>query len=185
MKRCFAWILPLVMSGALTAQAAVVDGVSFPTSFSTGGKTLALNGAGLMRWKWVIKAYVAALYLGAGAAAADVFEDVPKRLEIEYFHPIEAEAFVNVTVERVRLNVSPEDFERLGPRIDQLSRLYLDVSPGDRYALTYIPGSGTELSLNGRALGTVPGADLSRALFSIWLGQAPVDDALKQSLLGR
>jgi len=185
MKRSIAWVLPLVVCGALSARAAVVEGVSFPTSYSQDGSTLALNGAGLMRWKYVIKAYVAALYLGVGATPDEVFADVPKRLEIEYFHAIEAADFQKVTLDRVRLNVSGEEFERLRPRIEQLNRLYHNVSPGDRYALTYVPGLGTELSLDGRTLGRVPGADLAKALFAIWLGPVPVDDTLKQALLGR
>jgi len=43
----------------------------------------------------------------------------------------------------------------------------------------------TELSLNGSLLGTLAGSDLAKALFAIWLGSVPVDDSLKQALLGR
>jgi hypothetical protein len=185
MKRSIAWALPLLLCGALSSRAAVVEGVSFPPSYSEDGRTLALQGAGLMRWKYVIKAYVAALYLGEGATPDEVFADVPKRLEIEYFHGFEAEDFQRVTRDRVRLNVSEAEFERLRPRLEQLNQLYRDIAPGDRYALTYVPERGTELSWNGRALGTVPGADLAKALFAIWLGDVPVDDSLKQALLVR
>jgi hypothetical protein len=58
------------------------------------------------------------------------------------------------------------------------------VEPGDRYALTYIPGMGTELSLNGEAKGTIQGADFAAAIFSIWLGTKPIDKGLKRQLLG-
>jgi len=39
------------------------------------------------------------------------------------------------------------------------------------------------LALNGRALGSVEGADFASALFSIWLGKHPFDASLKQQLL--
>jgi hypothetical protein len=185
MKRWVAWVLLLLLAGALRADAAVVEGVDFPQSFSAEGRLLDLNGVGLMRWKYLIKGYVAALYLGSGATPDETLQDVPKRIEIEYFHGIDAEDFSKVTLDRIRLNVSEEEFMALRARIEQLNRLYRDVSPGDRYALTYLPGSGTELALNGRPLGRVPGADLARALFAIWLGAVPVDASLKQSLLGR
>ena len=183
MKRALAAVLAFGLTGVLPASAAVVEGVSFPPEYSAGGKSLALNGVGLLRWKWVVKAYVAALYLGSGAKPEQIFEDVPKRLEIEYFHGIEAADFGKATLDRIRLNVSAAEFEKLRPRIDALNAFYLDVKPGDRYALTYVPGLGTELALNGRALGSVPGADLAGALFAIWLGKVPIDDSLKRALL--
>jgi hypothetical protein len=61
--------------------------------------------------------------------------------------------------------------------------MYEDIEPGDRYALTYVPGVGTELSRNGRSLGVIEGADFSSALFSIWLGERALDDSLRRQLL--
>ena len=48
-------------------------------------------------------------------------------------------------------------------RIDRMNRHYRDIKPGDRYALTFIPGRGTELSLNGTALVTIEGDDFAAA----------------------
>ena len=175
----------LVLVLGTAAEAKVVEGVRFPAAVELPGTRLELAGAALLRWKLVVRAYVAALYLGAGARPEEALADVPKRLEIEYFHGIGAEDFARVTLDRVRLNVSEAEFERLKPQIDALNRLYRDVAPGDRYALTYEPGVGTTLAKNGIALGTIPGPALARALFAIWLGEVPVDASLKQALLGR
>ena len=62
--------------------------------------------------------------------------------------------------------------------------LYVDIEPGDRYSLSYTPGQGTVLALNGRPLGTIEGADFAAALFSIWLGPNPADAGFKTALLG-
>ncbi|MDA8138151.1 MAG: chalcone isomerase family protein [Desulfobacteraceae bacterium] len=62
--------------------------------------------------------------------------------------------------------------------------LYRDVKPGDRYALTYILGKGTQLSLNGTPLGLIPGAEFASALFAMWLGHNPMNEAFKEQLLG-
>ena len=60
-----------------------------------------------------------------------------------------------------------------------------DVQKGDRYALTYVPGAGTTLALNGRPLGTIEGADFAAALFTIWLGtKDPMDASFRLALLG-
>jgi hypothetical protein len=75
--------------------------------------------------------------------------------------------------------------EALASRLEQLHALYEDVEPGDRYALGYVPGRGTELSRNGAVLGTIEGADFARAYFSIWLGEAPIDDSLREQLMTR
>lgn len=185
MRRAVWFVLWLMLSTAQPAAATVVEGVRFAPSLSAAGETLALNGAGLLVWKWVIKAYVAALYLGDGAPAAEVFADVPKRIELEYFYAIDAEDFGKATWERLGLALTPSSLERLRPQIDALNALYVDVIPGDRYALTYVPGRGTELTLNGRVLGNVPGLDVANAVFGIWIGDVPVDEPLKQALLGR
>jgi hypothetical protein len=62
--------------------------------------------------------------------------------------------------------------------------LYRDVKPGDRCSLTYLPGVGTWLTLNGQILGTVAGAEFAAAYFAIWFGQQPMDASLKRKLLG-
>ena len=70
--------------------------------------------------------------------------------------------------------------ENLRGKIDAL---YQDVEPGDRYALTYVPGAGTELAKNGEPLGVIPGADFASAYFAIWLGDDPIDASLRDQLL--
>ena len=62
--------------------------------------------------------------------------------------------------------------------------MYVDVKPGDRYALTYVPGVGTELAFNGKPRGVIEGADFAAAYFAIWLGPQPLDNSLKEKLLG-
>ena len=55
-----------------------------------GNTRLGLRGLGLLRYRMFIKAYAAALYLGPGVPVGRVLEDVPKRLEIEYFWNLSA-----------------------------------------------------------------------------------------------
>ena len=82
----------LVMASLLTLApdlpAKEIEGVTFSDQVRAGGVALRLNEVGLLRYRYIIKAYVAGLYLGESATAADVLADVPKRLEIEYFYAI-------------------------------------------------------------------------------------------------
>jgi hypothetical protein len=166
-------------------EAKEIEGVRFANEIRDGAATLRLSDVGLLRYRYVIKAYVAALYLGEGVQPTDVLSDAPKRLEIEYFYAIKAPGFANATSEGIAANVSPEGLAKLRSRIDRMNTLYRDVKPGDRYALTYLPGVGTTLALNGVTLGTVEGADFAAALFAIWLGPKAIDESLKTQLLGR
>ena len=116
--------------------------------------------------------------------SSDVLEDVPKHLVLEYFHPIEGRKFGPATIKSLEKNIDTETLSRLMPRVEYHNSLYVDVKPGDRYSLTYLPGEGTTLKLNGVEQGTIEGADFAAAIFSIWLGPQPLDRSFKRSLLG-
>jgi hypothetical protein len=179
----YALALAVAALGASSAGAAEIEGVSFAERLERDDAVLELQGVGLLRYRLVFKGYVAGLYLGVGVKPEAVLDDAPRRLEIEYFWAIPAEKFAWSTTEGVARNVDPETFESLRARIEQFNEFYDDVEPGDRYALTYVPGVGTELALNGEPRGLVPGSDFSSALFAIWFGDAPLDASLKRKLL--
>jgi hypothetical protein len=167
-------------SGLYGAQ---VNGADFEKAVYVSEKRLTLRGAGLLRYLVVIKAYAGAFYLEAGLPPGRALENVTRQLVLHYFHAIPAEDFATATTTMIEKNVTPDQFARLAPLVDRMNALYRDVAPGDRYTATYIPESGTELALNGQALGTVPGADFSRAFFSIWIGENPIDKGFRNDLL--
>ena len=78
-----------------------------------------------------------------------------------------------------------DTFASLEEPINRFNTFYRDVRPGDRYALTYLPGLGIELALNGERLGIIEGEELASAIFAIWFGDNPADESLKLELLGR
>ena len=166
-----------------------VSGVAFDTAQQVDGRPLELSGYGLHRYRAFIKLYAMALYVEPGLGddaltADDVLEsDVPKRLELETFWAIPARIFRRLTRERIERAVPAEEFEALAPSIEALNALYEDVQPGDRYAITYVPGRGTELAKNGVPRGVVEGERFARAMFGIWLGDDPFDRRLRRKLL--
>jgi hypothetical protein len=189
MKRHLAsWVIvgTLCLSAQMVQASAAteLEGVRFPDQYRSGDVTMALRCVGLLRYKLFIKAYVAALYLGDGTTAGDVLADVPKRLELSYFWSIGAADFGRAGDQILARNVDAETLAALRPRLDRINALYRDVSPGDRYSLTYIPGFGTELALNGNRIGVIEGPDFGAAYFRIWLGDDPIDARLRDQLLG-
>lgn len=176
------------LASPYSSAAYEVSGVSFDPSQQVEGRAFELSGLGLHRYRVFIKLYAMALYLDPRAQPVEVtpdrvLEDVPKRLELETFWPISADIFRRLTRERIERAVTAELFERLEPSIEALNALYEDVQPGDRYAITYVPGRGTELAMNGVPKGVVEGETFARAVFGIWLGEQPMDRRLRGKLV--
>jgi len=165
------------------AQALTIENATFAKSITLGEKQLTLRGGALLRWLKLVKVYVAALYLPERTKPSETLSDIPKRLEISYLVAIKGADFGPAAEPILARNVSKAELNKLRHRIDRISAAYRDIKPGDRYALTYRPGTGTELSYNGAPLVTIEGADFAAAYFSIWLGRKPLDDNLKKALL--
>ncbi len=168
-------------SGASTVE---VAGFEFDGVHATPRGELSVRGQALLRYMVFIKAYAGVLYMPSDIGSDQVLGPVPRRLELAYFHAIAAEDFAKATAKKMAENVSPAEMIDLASRLEAFNALYRDVQPGDRYALTYLPGQGTELSLNGQPLGVIPGEDFGAAIFAIWLGPQPIDRGFKKDLLG-
>ena len=178
-------LLALLLALPQVTHSASLQGVEFDPRVVASGARLELRNLALLRYRWFFKVYVAALYLENDAAPEAILDaDVPRRLEIQYLYPFSREDFARSTREGIAKNAGPNVARDLAPQIKRFNALYRLVSPGDRYALTYVPRVGTELALNGQALGVISGAEFASALFAIWFGPAPLDEALKRDLLG-
>jgi len=81
-------------------------------------------------------------------------------------------------------NLTPDQLKVLIPSIKQFNELFISVHEGEEIILDYTPDTGTTVIIAGNTRGTTRGADFNRALLSIWLGDDPVGDVLRDSLLG-
>lgn len=180
--------LPLLFTLALNTPAPSsevnVDGTLFPSRVVHLEVPLQLHRAKLFRYLGVLKAYAIALYLPEGKGVESLQVDSPRRLELSYRVPIKGPDFGKGAAPILKRQNSPERLASLQPRLDRINALYRDVRPGDRYALTYFPGRGTELALNNQSLGVIEGADFAAAYFAIWLGPKALDEGLRRDLLG-
>ena len=166
------------------ALPAAADKAVFPGAITAGGRSLLLRGPGPIRWKGLVRICDVALSLPDGTPGAGALADGPRRLAFHYHVSIRAAELAEAADHHLAENVPAAELARLRPRVDELHRLYRDVKKGDGYWLTYVPGRGTELALNGTPLGVVEGADFAAAYFRIWLGERPVSASLRRALLG-
>ena len=171
---------------ALPAASKEVAGVKLSETTSVAGKELKLNGAGL-RKKLVFKVYVAGLYLETPSKDAQqvIGSEQIKRVRMSMRRDLKREAIVEAIENGFKKNAG-DKLPALKQRLDSLiSAIPAELKEGDDMLLTYVPGKGTTLqSGSGQAL-SVEGKDFAAALFSVWLGNSPVDEGLKDALLGK
>ena len=161
----------------------MVKETEFSNSIEVRGTPLQLSGAALLKYMFFIEAYTGALYLPENTDGSNALDDIPKHLVLEYGVNLSSEDFAEATMAQIKASVTKAVFHRLGPKIESLNRLYKDVQPKDRYALTYLPGRGTQLTLNSQPLGTIEGSEFAKALFGIWIGENPIDKTFRDRLL--
>jgi hypothetical protein len=125
------------------------------------------------------------LFLVADHKAEQIFDDIPKRLQVLYHVNIPKAELDRATLKGIEKNVSADELNKLMPMIDQVNSYYPDVESGDQIVITYIPGTGSEVTVKGEVKGIVPGKDFANAFFAIWVGDEPVDAKAKLQLLGK
>jgi hypothetical protein len=181
----------LLLTLSLPALAALeVAGVKFDDKTKVGAGDTVINGAGL-RKRAFFKVYAIGLYLPQKVkAAADAIDTKgPKRVAIVTLRELTAEQFVDALIEALKNNHDEAALKTLQPKIDQFRSTMLTIGNAPEKSavnLDWLPESGTRLTFNGATKGSdIPGEDFYRALLKIWLGDKPVQDDLKEQLLGK
>lgn len=190
MKR--SWIAGIAALACALAGAATVDvaGVKMEDRIELRGTRLELNGAGV-RYKAVFRVYAAGLYLGRKAASPEEVMTAPgpKRMSVTMLREMDANELGKLFTRGVEDNAPKGEMSRLVPGLLRMGEIFAEqkkLQPGDSFAIDWLPGIGTVISVRG-----VPQGDpfrepeLFNALMRIWLGPSPADWKLKEALLGR
>ena len=175
---------------SFSALAVTVSDVKLDDQASVGGKNLVLNGAGLRTKFGLASVYVAALYLPQKSASAEqvIQAQEPRRILLTMKRDVDSDTMVQAFHEGVANNLGPSELKALKPKLDQLDQSFASVKQlkeGDKIAIDFASDGSTRVTYNGQAKDAIPGQDLSVALLKIWLGKKPVQDDLKDELLGK
>ena len=175
------WLALLIWAGL--ARAGELAGVTMPDTATVGGQTVVLNGLGL-REKFYVDVYVGGLYLPTKTHdPTRVIEDeVPKRVRMQFIldevpRDKVAESFYE------GLAKYPQ-YSHLKPQMDLVASWLVDFTVGDVVYFDYVPGVGTTVTIKGKKMGTIPGAEYARLVFNIYVGPNPANEALKKGMLG-
>ncbi len=161
---------------------AEINGIYFEEAITEGNNVLTFRGGGLLKWLF-FKVYRVALYLPLDVPSKNALDDVPKKMVFHYLLNMNTEQFAQSGENLLVNNASEYELSQIKTELDAIHNMYRDVKKGERYSLTYLPGKGTELALNGDVLGLIEGYNFAAVYFRIWLGENPVNDKLKHMLL--
>ena len=189
LRRSFALLaITLLASASVLAATVEIHGVKLEDSAEVRGSKLLLNGSGT-RYKGPFKVYVAGLYLGKKANTLDEVVNQPglKRISITMVRDIDAGELGKLLTRGVQDNMAPGEMSKLVPglvRMGQIFSEYKNLVTGDNFMIEWVPGSGTVITVKGKAQGEpFKEPEFFKAMMSIWMGPVPADFKLKDALL--
>jgi hypothetical protein len=154
-----------------------------------GNAPLYLNGAGFREWKGR-PAYLVALYLPEFTNRYDTAKALlgPRRTELIVCEDLLTEEFIASLKDSIVQNVNETAQHFIANELGELTQVMRDLhelKSGDTIHFDWIPGKGTFITYNGEVIASpIRGKALNDAVLSIWIGEKPLDEALKASLLG-
>ena len=167
------------------AAAATLADVNLPDKADAAGQSLVLNGLGL-RKEYFIKIYVGGLYLPAKqrAAAQVLAADAPRRMVFHFLYGVSSKQMCDAWNEGLGNN-TPQAGSDVKAGFRTLCSYMEAIPKGNEMALTYVPGQGTQVEVNGKAKGTIPGKPVADAILATWIGAKPgPGEDFKQAVLG-
>lgn len=106
-------------------------------------------------------------------------------LEFNYLRKIKKSIILESSEKILNRNMSTAELDSIKERVDRINAAYRTVDEGDFSALSYVPGQGTTLWINGKSVVTIEGKDFARLYFRIWLGEQPISTQMRDALLKR
>ncbi|HYD61962.1 MAG TPA: chalcone isomerase family protein [Noviherbaspirillum sp.] len=179
----------LVAGLGMNAQAMEVGGVKLDDTVKVANQELKLNGAGLRTWA-VFKVYAAGLYLPEKKKTVPDVMSVtgPRRIRLVLLRDVNNEELGQAFMDGLNANSDKTEKAKFVNQTMKMGEIFASIpklSKGDTITVDWIPNSGSHVLVNDKRVGEVlPDLAFSNAFLRIWLGEKPVDNTLKQALLG-
>ena len=183
MRILYSALLSLLLT--VPAGAASLAGVTLPDTAEVKGQSLALNGIAL-RTKFFIKVYVAGLYVAQKEkSAAKIFAaDSPRRQVMHFLYGVSKAQMCDAWNDGLAAN-TPKASAEVKKEFTTLCGWMEPIEKGKELVLTYVPGEGTQVEINGKVKGTLPGKPVGDAILATWIGPKPdPGEDFKKALLG-
>ncbi|WP_395046873.1 chalcone isomerase family protein [Flavobacterium sp.] len=166
------------------------EGVIVPRTIEFQNKTLQLNGFGTRSKMWV-DVYVQALYLSSLSQEAQYIldNDTEMGIRIQILSNLVSSKKLTKSLNNgMEKSVGKENMKQFESQITLLESLLSteDTKKDDAFNLIYNPiDTSIWVYKNNKLEGKIPGFEFKKAFFGIWLSNNPVDEDLKNDLLGK
>ena len=180
-----------IQSNVATAQNQFeTEGVIVPRTIEFQNRTLQLNGFGTRSKMWV-DVYVQALYLTSLSQEAQYILDSDTEMGIRIqilSNLVSSKKLTKSLNNGMEKSVGKENMKQFESQIMLLESLLSteDTKKDDAFNLIYNPiDTSIWVYKNNKLEGKIPGFEFKKAFFGIWLSNNPVDEDLKNDLLGK
>jgi len=170
---------------APSASARTVEGVEMPDTVRVDRERLTLNGVAVYR-KFGVSVLLAGLWLEHRErdAAKILRDDTPRRYVSHFLRGVSSRRICAAWREGLKAN-SPNAGPDVERRFGTLCGWIRDFRRGDEIAVTYLPGRGSLVDVNGVRVGILPGKAFADAYFACAIGPKPgLGARLRAGLLG-
>lgn len=195
MRLPFALVLAAALAApALAAPPSQVNEPASGVAFDVQSGDLQLLGVGLRTKTFLkVKVYALGLYADSAALAAHkgqtagpalykdlVWGDFRREVRMKFVRE-------SVTADQIR-GAFRESLAASGAdkaKVEAFVAYFGDTKAKDEYVLRWTPGVGLETSVAGQAKPVIDDKAFAAAVFGMWLGDKPIQDDIKRSLVAR
>ncbi|MES2813050.1 MAG: chalcone isomerase family protein [Bacteroidota bacterium] len=167
-----------------------VEGVTVPRTINFEGQKLELNGFGVRSKAWM-DVYVQALYLTTLSQDPEFImnSETPMGIRIEILSSlVSSKKLSKALYKGLERSVGDEGMTKIEKEARLLETLVNSevTKKGDVFKLIYNPlDTAIWIIKNEKLAGKIEGLEFKKAFLGIWLSKNPVDEDLKNDLLGK
>lgn len=166
------------------SQALEFEGFQFPGEIKIENEKLVLNGLAVRKATiFNIRVLAAALYLTDKSSDSESIlrSPNPKQIQIRFLKNLAAETISKIWTKQLMQNCL-SDCKLLQEKSDRLGNYLSDFKTRDLLVISFFKNHVVVLQNNGRNA-IIESGEFSKAFFSIWIGQNPLNKDLKNDLL--
>lgn len=185
MRKILNYFFFLWLFSSTPVFAVLIHNVEAPRRMRIHEQTLQLQGAAY-HTKLVFELYAAAFYCTTKVTLPQEALNLKeyKRMWFRFTLDFSSPKIKQLLRKGIEKNNSKEILFQNKKWIDNFVDLFdKDISNGDIMAIDYIPGKGTELSINGKVKGSIPDEQFYKIVLNMWMGEHPPTRQFQRALL--